>query len=213
MVGGTVVCCRDITAKAIYDAIADEGVTHFGGAPIVLNHRQRQGAKTAAPSITWSRSSPPAPPRRRHAGGDRAAGLQRHAGLRADRDLWPATECTWHEAAGAAGPGDARAAIKARQGVAMPMMEDITVMDPETMAAGADGRRRAGRDHDPRQLGDEGLPTRTPRPRPRLSRAAISTPATSPCSIPTAISRSPTARRTSSSRAARTSARSRSRAR
>jgi len=37
VVGGTAVCCRDITAKAIYDAIADHGVTHFGGAPIVLN--------------------------------------------------------------------------------------------------------------------------------------------------------------------------------
>ncbi|MEO0745952.1 MAG: AMP-binding protein, partial [Pseudomonadota bacterium] len=37
LVGGTLVCCRDITATAIYDAIADEGVTHFGGAPIVLN--------------------------------------------------------------------------------------------------------------------------------------------------------------------------------
>ena len=39
LVGGTnrVHCCRDVTAKAIYDAIADHGVTHFGGAPIVLN--------------------------------------------------------------------------------------------------------------------------------------------------------------------------------
>ncbi|MCB2137353.1 MAG: AMP-binding protein, partial [Rhodobacteraceae bacterium] len=37
LVGGTLVCCRDVTAKAIYDAIADEGVTHMGGAPIVLN--------------------------------------------------------------------------------------------------------------------------------------------------------------------------------
>ena len=37
LLGGTVVCCRDITAEAIYDAIATEGVTHFGGAPIVLN--------------------------------------------------------------------------------------------------------------------------------------------------------------------------------
>ena len=37
MLGGTVVCCRDITARAIYDAIADDGVTHFGAAPIVLN--------------------------------------------------------------------------------------------------------------------------------------------------------------------------------
>src|SRR5690606_31564978 len=37
LLGGTLVCCRDITAKNIYAAIADEGVTHFGGAPIVLN--------------------------------------------------------------------------------------------------------------------------------------------------------------------------------
>ena len=37
MLGGTVICCRDITARAIYDAIADNGATHFGGAPIVLN--------------------------------------------------------------------------------------------------------------------------------------------------------------------------------
>ncbi len=35
--GGTVVCCRDISAKTIYAAIDDHGVTHFGGAPIVLN--------------------------------------------------------------------------------------------------------------------------------------------------------------------------------
>jgi len=37
VLGGTVVCCRNTTAEAIYNAIADEGETHFGGAPIVLN--------------------------------------------------------------------------------------------------------------------------------------------------------------------------------
>ena len=37
LIGGTLVCCRDIAATPIYDAIADEKVTHFGGAPIVLN--------------------------------------------------------------------------------------------------------------------------------------------------------------------------------
>ncbi|NJM81712.1 MAG: AMP-binding protein, partial [Tabrizicola sp.] len=37
MVGGTLVTCRAVTAAAIYAAIADHGVTHFGGAPIVLN--------------------------------------------------------------------------------------------------------------------------------------------------------------------------------
>jgi fatty-acyl-CoA synthase len=35
--GGTIICCRDVTPKAVYDAITDEGVTHFGGAPIGLN--------------------------------------------------------------------------------------------------------------------------------------------------------------------------------
>ncbi len=34
---GTIVCSRAVTAKTIYDAIADEGVTHFGGAPIILS--------------------------------------------------------------------------------------------------------------------------------------------------------------------------------
>ena len=62
VLGGTVICCRDITAKGIYDAIADEGVTHFGGAPIVLNTIvNAEEEPTAATSITWSRSSPPAP--------------------------------------------------------------------------------------------------------------------------------------------------------
>jgi fatty-acyl-CoA synthase len=32
----TIVCCRQVTAKVIYDAIRLQGVTHFGGAPIVL---------------------------------------------------------------------------------------------------------------------------------------------------------------------------------
>ena len=33
---GTVVCARYVTAKAIYEAVADHKVTHFGGAPVVL---------------------------------------------------------------------------------------------------------------------------------------------------------------------------------
>ncbi|TIO78826.1 MAG: acyl-CoA synthetase [Mesorhizobium sp.] len=32
----TIVCCRQISAKAIYGAIETFGVTHFGGAPVVL---------------------------------------------------------------------------------------------------------------------------------------------------------------------------------
>ena len=54
-------CCRDVTAKNIYDAIADEGVTHFGGA-VVLNSIINAKPGTAAPSTMWSGSIPPAPP-------------------------------------------------------------------------------------------------------------------------------------------------------
>ena len=44
VLGGTVVCCRDVTAEAIYNAVAYEGVTHFGGAPIVLRGPCRPAA-------------------------------------------------------------------------------------------------------------------------------------------------------------------------
>ena len=36
-VGGTSVCLRNVSAAAIFDAIADHSVTHFCGAPVVLN--------------------------------------------------------------------------------------------------------------------------------------------------------------------------------
>lgn len=34
---GTSICLRQVTAKAVYQAIADHGVTHFCAAPVVLN--------------------------------------------------------------------------------------------------------------------------------------------------------------------------------
>jgi fatty-acyl-CoA synthase len=42
----------------------------------------------------------------------------------------PATECTWQEDRWGDLTGDDRAAVKARQGVAFPNMDHITVMDP-----------------------------------------------------------------------------------
>lgn len=36
LVAGTIICTKKISAKLIFDAIADMGVTHFGGAPIIL---------------------------------------------------------------------------------------------------------------------------------------------------------------------------------
>ncbi|MGX9349608.1 AMP-binding protein [Shimia sp. W99] len=133
MVGGTVVCCRDITATNIFNAIADEGVTHFGGAPIVLNmlvnapESQRRSFDHVVEVFTAG--APPAPatlakiePMGFHV--TQVYGLTEVYG--------PATECLWDHARWDDLEGADRAAIKARQGVAMPFIEHVTVLD-ETM--------------------------------------------------------------------------------
>ena len=61
LLGGTVVGCRDISAKAIYDGIADERVSHFGGAPIVLNMIVNAEDGERRNLITKLRSLPQAP--------------------------------------------------------------------------------------------------------------------------------------------------------
>ena len=133
LVGGTVVCLRDVAARPVFDALADEGVTHFGGAPIVLNtltqappedrrdFPQRVGVYTAA-----------APPP--------AATLERAEAMGFDvTHCYGLTETYGHVVENVWQPGpwdDAdlpeRAALKARQGVAYPMMEGVDVF-------GADG--------------------------------------------------------------------------
>ncbi len=133
VLGGTVVCCRDITAKAIYDAIADEGVTHFGGAPIVLNLlvNAKDEERRAFDHVVevFTAGAPPAPATL-DAIGKLGFNVQQVYGL--TETYGHVTECLWNEDWDAL-PQDEQAAIKARQGVAFPMMEDITVLDPETM--------------------------------------------------------------------------------
>jgi 3-(methylthio)propionyl---CoA ligase len=139
LLGGTLICCRDITAPAIYDAIANEGATHFGGAPIVLNmivnapEDQRLAFDHTVEVFTAG--APPAP-----ATLSKIEKLGFHVtqvyGL--TETFGHVTECLWQS--GWDGLNEAgRAAIKARQGVAMPMMEDITVMDNQMRQIPMDG--------------------------------------------------------------------------
>ncbi|MCJ7871819.1 AMP-binding protein [Phaeobacter sp. J2-8] len=134
LLGGTLVCCRDITAAAIFDAIADEGVTHFGGAPIVLNllinaveSDRREFDHTVE---VFTAGAPPAPAILAKIE-PMGFNITQVYGL--TETYGPATECTWRDEDWQDLAGDNRAAIKARQGVAMPMMEQITVLDPDTM--------------------------------------------------------------------------------
>lgn len=128
MLGGTLVCLRDVTAKGVYDAIADEGVTHFGGAPIVLNTIVNASADERRPFDhqieVFTAGAPPAP-----------ATLSKIEKLGFNithvygltETYGHITECLWQSSwDGTDGPE--RASLKSRQGVAMPMMEDVTVL-------------------------------------------------------------------------------------
>ncbi len=131
LIGGTLVCCRDITAPAIFNAIADEKVTHFGGAPIVLNMLvnapMEERRAIDHPVEIFTAGAPPAPATLSKI---EALGFNVTQVYGLTETYGHVTECLWrsewdgHEA-------DAKAAIKSRQGVPFPMMEDIVVMDAD----------------------------------------------------------------------------------
>lgn len=129
LIGGTLVCARDITAKAIFDAIADEKVTHFGGAPIVLNmmvnasDAERRNFDHQVEVFTAG--APPAPATLSKV---EALGFNITHVYGLTETYGHVTECIWREDDWAQLDKPALAAVKARQGVAMPMMEHITVM-------------------------------------------------------------------------------------
>ncbi|MFZ9018726.1 MAG: AMP-binding protein [Paracoccaceae bacterium] len=133
LLGGTLVCCRDITARAIYDAIADEGVKYFGGAPIVLNmivNAKPEERRAFDHTVeVFTAGAPPAPPTLAKI---ETLGFNVTQVYGLTETYGHVTECIWDEARWGTLEGADRAAAKARQGVAFPMMEHITVMD-ETM--------------------------------------------------------------------------------
>ena len=133
MLGGTLICCRNITASNIYNAIASEGVTHFAAAPIVLNTiinskpDERRDFKHVVEVFTAGAPPPAATLQRIEPLGfnvTQVYGLTETYGH--------VTECLWQRKWD--GMSDVeRYAIKARTGVLMPMMEEITCINPETM--------------------------------------------------------------------------------
>ncbi|HEY0212467.1 MAG TPA: AMP-binding protein [Paenirhodobacter sp.] len=129
LLGGTTVCCRDITAKAIYDAIADHGVTHFGGAPIVLNaivNAKDADRRQFDHIVEIFTAGAPPPAATLAAIEPLGFNVTQVYGL--TEVYGPATDCTWKPGWKDV-TGEERAAIKARTGVAMPMVETVSVHD------------------------------------------------------------------------------------
>ncbi len=129
MLGGTVVCCREVTARAIYDAIADEGVTHFGGAPIVLNtmiNCKAEERRAFAHTVEVFTAGAPPPAATLAAFEPLGFNVTQVYGL--TETYGPATECLW-QTEWETSSGSTRADLKSRQGVAMAMLEGAEVHD------------------------------------------------------------------------------------
>ena len=133
IVGGTVVCCRDITPSAIYNAIADEGVTHFGAAPIVLNmivNAKPEERRDFDHVVEVYTAGAPPPAATLAAIEPLGFNVTQVYGL--TETYGHVTECIWSPEWNTL-PDEDRYAIKARTGVLMSMAEHITSMEADTM--------------------------------------------------------------------------------
>ncbi len=131
---GTSVCLRKVEPAAIFKAIAEDGVTHFCGAPVVLNMivnarpEERRPLPRRVEVMTAAAPPPPAVLERMEAEGfhiTHVYGLTETYG--------PAVVCAWHEEWDTL-PPEERALKKARQGVPYHTLEDLMVADPKTLA-------------------------------------------------------------------------------
>ncbi|MGB0634401.1 MAG: AMP-binding protein [Paracoccaceae bacterium] len=129
MLGGTVFCCRDVSAKVIYDAISQEKVTHLGGAPIVLNLIINASASERKPfSHTVEVFTAGAPPAPATLAAIESIGFNVTQVYGLTETYGHVTECIWDEKWDQE-TQERKSSIKAQQGVAFPMMEEITVVD------------------------------------------------------------------------------------
>ena len=134
---GTHVCLRRVEAGAIYDAIERHGVTHLCGAPVVMNMllNARKEKLPRAVDMMTAGAAPPAAV----IGGMEALGFKITHVYGLTEVYGPSTICAWHDEWDGL-PEDERARLKARQGVAYPVLEEQTVADPVTLQpVAADG--------------------------------------------------------------------------
>ncbi len=130
---GTHVCLRWVRPKAMYDAIADHGVTHLCGAPIVMSlliNAKEEDKRQFPQVVTFNTAAAPPPEAVLSGMADAGFAVTHRYGL--TETYGPAVVNEWHSEWDTLDKA-ARTAKKARQGVRYAALEDLTVMDPETM--------------------------------------------------------------------------------
>jgi fatty-acyl-CoA synthase len=133
LVAGTHVCLRQVRAAAMYDALADHGVTHLCGAPIVMLALLNApiSEKRAFPQ-TVSFFTAAAPPPEAVLAAMKQAGFEVTHLYGLTETYGPSVVNDWHRDWDNLPAAD-YAARKSRQGVRYPALEALDVLDPETM--------------------------------------------------------------------------------
>jgi fatty-acyl-CoA synthase len=132
-VGGTHVCLRWVRAKAMFDAIADHGVTHLCGAPVVMSAllaAQPDERRPLPGRVSFITAAAPPPEAVLAAMAEAGFDVTHVYGL--TEVYGPAVVNVWNPDWNTL-TAARQARLKARQGVPYPGEEDLAVMDPATM--------------------------------------------------------------------------------
>jgi len=134
-VAGISISSRHVRAEDIYSLIRSEKVTHFCGAPIVLNmlnsvdEEIKSGIEQQVKVMTAG-----APPPASVIEGMEASGFKVTHVYGLTETYGPCVVCAWHDEWNEQTP-EQQACLKARQGVRSPLLDQLMVADPITMEA------------------------------------------------------------------------------
>ncbi|GAB4843035.1 Acetate/butyrate--CoA ligase aae7, peroxisomal [Ancistrocladus abbreviatus] len=139
---GTSICLRQVTAKAVYQAIAKYGVTHFCAAPVVLNtivNAPKEETILPLPRVVHVMTAGAAPPPSvLYFMSQRGFRVAHTYGL--SETYGPSTICAWKPEWDSL-PPETQAHLNARQGVRYIALEGLDVMNPRDMKpVPADGK-------------------------------------------------------------------------
>ena len=133
MLNGKTVCLRAIDIKKIFELIEKHKITHFGGAPIVLNmitgaSQSDQKKLNHKVHVLTAGAPPPSIIFKKM----KALGFEVMHVYGLTETYGHITQCAWNDEWNSF-EEDKQNEIKARQGVRYPNTEDAMVIDPETM--------------------------------------------------------------------------------
>ena len=131
-VAGTVVCLRTFVPEVVFNKIEEHGITHFGGAPIMLNMLANapEGIKKSFDHTVHLMTAGAPPP---------AKVLEKMRAMGFDvMHVYGLTETYGHilqatpQAEWQSRSSDEQAQLRSRQGVRFPMTEDVSVIDQDS---------------------------------------------------------------------------------